>query len=297
MLAMTASRPSRPYLQAVSTSSVQSTRTDAELIAAVVAGNDRVTVELYERLIGVIDKSLFRVFGRREIDHDDLVQTTFEQVVLTLARGSYAGNCSLKTWAARISVNVGLNALRSRRRERRVVDHSAEFPPEYASSIDVERQSDARAALRVVMSQLADMNPRRAEAVLLHDIQGYDLGEVAVMTSVSVTAAQSRLVRGRRELLKRLDGQRKPAPKVGLAGALRNLLGRKQSGPAELAQPDDGELDTDDVLDKLNLDREEVNGELLSGPDRAPGSDVAGAQLSAGSQLNARPAQTRGGSK
>jgi RNA polymerase sigma-70 factor (ECF subfamily) len=213
-------------------------RTDAELIAAVVAGNDRVTMELYERLIGVIDKSLYRVFGRREADHDDLVQTTFEQVVLTLARGSYAGNCSLKTWAARISVNVGLNALRSRRRERRVVDHSAEFPVEYAAQVDVERQSEARAALRVVMTQLADMNPRRAEAVLLHDIQGHDLGEVATMTKVSVTAAQSRLVRGRRELLKRLDGQeRKAAPKAGLGGLLRSLLYRgREETDAETAR-------------------------------------------------------------
>jgi RNA polymerase sigma-70 factor, ECF subfamily len=231
---MTTSRQSRPWLQAVSNSSVpQGTRTDAELIAAVVAGNDRVTIELYDRLVGVIDKSLFRVFGRREADHDDLVQTTFEQVVLTLARGSYAGNCSLKTWAARISVNVGLNALRSRRRERRVVDHSAEFPLEFPANVDVERQSDARAALRVVMAQLAEMNPRRAEAVLLHDIQGYDLGEVALMTRVSITAAQSRLVRGRRELLKRLDGQqRKPSPKAGLTGVLRGLLGRASESNA-----------------------------------------------------------------
>jgi RNA polymerase sigma-70 factor (ECF subfamily) len=182
---------------------------DEELISAVLAGHDRVTTELYSRLVGVIDKSLYRVFGRREADHDDLVQTTFEQVVLTLTRGSYARNCSLKTWAARISVNVGLNALRSRRRERRVLDRNAEYPGECAASVDVERQSDARAALQVVMGELADMNPRRAQAVLLHDVQGYDLTEVAAMTDVSVTAAQSRLVRGRRELLKRLDSLQK----------------------------------------------------------------------------------------
>ncbi len=89
-----------------------------------------VAAALYDRLSGVIDRSLYRVFGRRETDHDDLVQSVFEQVVLTLARGSYAGNCSLKTWAARISSNVGLNALRARRRERKVVDHSADLPGE-----------------------------------------------------------------------------------------------------------------------------------------------------------------------
>ncbi|HEX2730321.1 MAG TPA: RNA polymerase sigma factor [Polyangiaceae bacterium] len=236
---MTTSRPSRPWLQAVSTGSVQGGRSDAELIEAVVTGNDRVTAELYGRLIGVVDKSLFRVFGRREVDHDDLVQTAFEQVVLTLARGSYEGNCSLKTWAARISVNVGLNALRSRRRERSVVDHNVEFPLESPSGLDVERQSDARAALRVVMAELADMNPRRAEAVLLHDIQGYDLAEVATMTSVSVTAAQSRLVRGRRELLKRLDSHGRKGGWAGSAGrALQSLFGSKRAQSEASELPD-----------------------------------------------------------
>jgi RNA polymerase sigma-70 factor (ECF subfamily) len=212
MLAMSSSSSARPWLQPVSNSSVAPPAlSDSELIAAVVGGDNRVAAQLYDRLSGVIDRSLYRVFGRREVDHDDLVQTSFEQVVLTLTRGSYAGNCSLKTWAARISVNVGLNALRSRRRERKVMDHSVEFPADCASDQDVERHSNARLVLRVVMGELAEMNPRRAQAVLLHDIQGYDLSEVAAMTDVSITAAQSRLVRGRKELLKRLDAHERRA--------------------------------------------------------------------------------------
>lgn len=217
MLAMSRPSPVRPWLQPVSSRSAAPGLSDAELIAAVLAGDHRVAAQLYDRLVGVIDRSLYRVFGRREVDHDDLVQTAFEQVVLTLTRGSYAGNCSLKTWAARISVNVGLNALRSRRRERKVVDYSVEFSVESVDSaedVDVDRRSDARAALRTVMAQLSEMNPRRAQAVILHDIQGYDLGEVAAMTEVSITAAQSRLVRGRKELLKRLDSEdRKARPR------------------------------------------------------------------------------------
>lgn len=210
MTAMSRPSASRPWLRPVSSSSVVPVvLTDEELIAAVVGGHDRVAAELYDRLVGTIDRSLYRVFGRRELDHDDLVQACFEQVVLTLTRGSYAGNCSLKTWAARISANVALNALRSRRRERKVLDHSVEYPIESAGEIDVERQSAARAALRIVMEQLAEMNPRRAQAVLLHDVEGYDLAEVAAMTEVTITAAQSRLVRGRKELLRRLDAQQR----------------------------------------------------------------------------------------
>lgn len=217
MLVMTSASSARPWLRPVRSGRPEQL-SDEELIAAILAGNNRVAAALYDRLSGVIDRSLYRVFGRRETDHDDLVQSVFEQVVLTLARGSYAGNCSLKTWAARISSNVGLNALRARRRERKVVDHSADLPGEptlspqsstYSSqsvaSVDLERQSSARATLQLVMGELSEMNPRRAEALILHDIEGYDLEEIAAMTKISVAAAQSRLVRGRKELLKRLD--------------------------------------------------------------------------------------------
>jgi DNA-directed RNA polymerase specialized sigma24 family protein len=48
------------------------------------------------------------------------------------------------------------------------------------------------------------MKPERAETVFLHDVLGHDLAEIALLTRVSVAAAQSRLVRGRRELRHRL---------------------------------------------------------------------------------------------
>jgi RNA polymerase sigma-70 factor (ECF subfamily) len=194
----------RPWLRQVSNRSGRE-YTEEELVAAVQDGNDRVAAELHARLVTVVDRTLLRVFGRRELDHDDLMQAAFEQIVLTLARRTYAGNCSLKTWAARVTANVGLNALRSRRRERTVLDRTQTEPVEGVCSGDIERASHARAQLRKVMDALAGMNRRRAHAVFLHDIEGYALQEIAAMTGVSLAAAQSRLVRGRRELLLRLE--------------------------------------------------------------------------------------------
>lgn len=193
----------RPWLRPIGGSSNQEL-TDQELVAAVQEGNDRVAAALYERLASVVDRTLLRIFGRREIDHDDLMQAAFEQIVLTLTRRTYAGNCSLKTWAARVTANVGLNALRSRRRERTVFDRGV-TDVEGAGGGDFERAAHARNQLRAVMSALSEMNGRRAQAVFLHDIEGYALQEISTMTGVSLAAAQSRLVRGRRELLKRLE--------------------------------------------------------------------------------------------
>lgn len=207
MLAMSASSSARPWLRPVrSAPREQEQVTDDQLISAVLNGQEQVAGQMYDALAPVIDRTLYRVFGRREYDHDDLVQAAFEQVILTIARGSYRRGCSLKTWAARVSGNVALNALRSRRRERRVLDHNAALPLDGPDTYDLEGRAEARSALKLVRAELAQMNPRRSQAILLHDIEGYGLEEIAKMTNTTVAAAQSRLVRARKELLKRING-------------------------------------------------------------------------------------------
>jgi len=88
---------------------------DEALITAVARGDTRASEGLYDRLAGVVDHALFRVFGRREPDHDDLVQATFEQIVTTLARQRFGRACNLPSLACSIATNVGVDALRTRR--------------------------------------------------------------------------------------------------------------------------------------------------------------------------------------
>jgi DNA-directed RNA polymerase specialized sigma24 family protein len=52
---------------------------------------------------------------------------------------------------------------------------------------------------------LGEMNAAQVEVLLLHDVVGHDLSEIALMLGVSMPAAQSRLFRGRRELRQRLE--------------------------------------------------------------------------------------------
>jgi len=185
---------------------------DDALIDAVVAGDPEVAAQLYERLVAVVDRTLYRVLGRREADHDDLVQGCFEQIIKTLATRRFARACSLKTWAASVATNVGLNALRARRRERAVVDRRTAAEAAAAmrpSQDDPERDADLRRELDQLRALLVDMNPERAEAVVLHQVLGYELAEIAALTGVSIAAAQSRLSRGRRELLERFERMRR----------------------------------------------------------------------------------------
>jgi RNA polymerase sigma-70 factor, ECF subfamily len=184
---------------------------DEALIEAVARGDSRVAGELYDRLVRVVDRTLYRIFGRREPDHDDLVQATFEQIIITLTKRRFAGACSLSSWASTVASHVGLNALRSRRRERRVLSwgDDADRTLHVASQeADLEHQAGVRKEIDRVRSHLASMDIAKATTVLLHDVFGHDLAEIAVLTGVSVSAAQSRLVRGRKELLSRLDAER-----------------------------------------------------------------------------------------
>jgi len=180
---------------------------DEALVLALRNGDGQKAAILYDRLIRVVDGALVRIIGRREQDHDDLVQSVFEQIIIALGKDHFDGGGTLRGWAAAIACNLGLNALRSRIRERRVVDRARDGDIEArraGAQIDVEREASARSELTRVCEELAALSREKATAVLLYDVFGHDLTEVAALTGVSVAAAQSRLVRGRKELHDRL---------------------------------------------------------------------------------------------
>jgi RNA polymerase sigma-70 factor (ECF subfamily) len=179
--------------------------TEAMLIEAVVQGDDRVAGLLYERLFPSIDRALCRLFGGRDRDHDDLVQTSLLQVVSSIAAHKFNGACPLAAWASAIATKVGLMALRSRCRERRVIDTSESVEGVRAArNHEIEPELDARARLRQVQLALAALTAPRAEALVLHDVVGYEIPEISALTGASPSAVQSRLVRGRRELMRLL---------------------------------------------------------------------------------------------
>lgn len=183
---------------------------DAELLSALSAQDPRAGAALYDRLIRVVEWTILRVVGQRSSDHDDLVQSAFEQIVISLYQRRYARECSLTSWASAISCHVALNALRARRRRRWFGSDRARPELDPVARPDLESQLAARQALERIRNELARMNPARAEVLVLHEINGLELSEIASVLGISVAAAQSRLVRGRRELMQRLEP---PSPK------------------------------------------------------------------------------------
>ncbi len=172
---------------------------DARLVAAVRSGNSAMAGAFYDRTRGMVARTVQRLLGASDSDFDDLVQVALIELLRSLDR--YRGECSLDTWTATISANVVYKHIRRRGLERHIF--ARELAPE-----DVPQTAHQRPVLRGmverVMHHLAQMAHERAWTFLLHDVHGYSLEEVAGITGATVAAAQSRLVRGRREVHERI---------------------------------------------------------------------------------------------
>jgi RNA polymerase sigma-70 factor (ECF subfamily) len=138
---------------------------------------------------------------------------------MTLSHRKFARACSLSSWASSVTAHVAFNEIRARSRERKVLDRTRDPEAEgddQQHRDDLEAEVGVRQDLARVRIYLSEMDWGRAATVFLHDVLGYELAEISVLTGVSVAAAQSRLVRGRRELQDRLakgrDWRARPQP-------------------------------------------------------------------------------------
>ena len=153
-----------------------------------------------------VDTVVRRLIGSRDPEYEDLVQSSLVNVIATMDHGKFRGECPPGGWAAVIARNVAVDAIRARARERRVFQHGwdaavADDRSRVVAEPNPERLTDIHLTLDRVNRALAGLGPKKARVVYLHDVLGYELGEVATMLGTTVAAAQSRLVRGRREIV------------------------------------------------------------------------------------------------
>jgi RNA polymerase sigma-70 factor (ECF subfamily) len=183
---------------------------DEEIIAGLVAGQEWAAEALYDRVHRVVDRTLRRLLKASEFDYEDLLQITFERIIRTLLERRFRGACNLSTWAAAIASRVGIDAFRSKMRARDIFDGKRDADDgAVLNGQSLERQLEARSEVELLQSILGVMDPRQAETVVLHDLFGHELSEIAVLMGVSVAAAQSRLARGRKDLLRRVEIRRR----------------------------------------------------------------------------------------
>lgn len=164
-------------------------------------------LEAFNGLVELYQDYLFSMVVRSVRDRDvaeDAVQEAFFSAYRNLA--SFSGT-SFRSWLTRIAINAARDILR--KRKRRPSEPYPEWedeswqPPAPAAEgpeqVSLARQQ--RAALAEAMTSIT--GDQRA-AIVLYDVQGYDYGEIAEMTGVSVGTVKSRIHRGRLALREHL---------------------------------------------------------------------------------------------
>lgn len=192
---------------------------DGQLLAAVRAGTAGTAGRLYDRLRPVVDRTICRLLGPSDQDHQDIAQLALIELVRSIDR--YRGDCPLDAWTATLTAHVVYKHIRHRQVERRTMAAVSPTPMLEAphTAPGPARETLMRGLLARVTTHLESMDTRRAWAVALHDVHGHDLKEVAAIMGSTVAAAQTRLSRGRRELHDRI------AADPELAGALERVGG------------------------------------------------------------------------
>ncbi|MFI5309419.1 MAG: RNA polymerase sigma factor, partial [Polyangiales bacterium] len=175
---------------------------DEALLAALRRSDPGAATALHDRARPLVDRTVARLLGRGDMDREDVAQLAMIELVTTIGR--FRGDCSLDGWISMITARVVYKHLRRRKTERRIF--AAPTLEEPAAPAFQQRGNAPllRGVVDRVRSHLQTLEPSKAWTFLLHDVWGYDLQEIAQIMGVRVTAAQTRLSRGRRELHERI---------------------------------------------------------------------------------------------
>jgi RNA polymerase sigma-70 factor (ECF subfamily) len=144
-----------------------------------------------------------RILGNRDRALD-ATQDTFLTVFRKAAQ--FQGRSALGTWIYRIAVNTCYDQIR--RAQRRPVEP---LPDHIDPSDPAAEEHIESAALRPEIERaLATLPVEFMNAVILSDLEGLSLPEVAEVLAVPVGTVKSRVFRGRRLLAQRLGNQTTP---------------------------------------------------------------------------------------
>lgn len=180
---------------------------DVRFIAALSPGDAAWATALHDRVRPRIEKTVHRLLGGRDPDQEDIVQHALIELVSNIDR--YRGDCPVESWASAIAAHAVYNHIRRRKVERRIFRNLSDALLDRAASpLRLDREGFVHSALARALAHLDAMEEKKAWTFFLHDVWGYDLREIAEITGVSASAAQTRLVRGRQEIARKIAGDR-----------------------------------------------------------------------------------------
>jgi RNA polymerase sigma-70 factor, ECF subfamily len=138
-----------------------------------------------------------------------VVQESFQRAFIHLNR--FKGDSRFSTWVCRIVTNTALMRLRKKRAWR---EFSLDGPPESDRCLPQLKVKDARPnpeqlysqkeRKRILLAAIDELRPGVGRAIMLRELDGRSTEETALILGISVSAVKSRLLNGRRKLLRKL---------------------------------------------------------------------------------------------
>jgi RNA polymerase sigma-70 factor, ECF subfamily len=201
--------------------------TDAELLAAHVAGD----TDAFGRLFARHRDRLWAVALRTMGNPHDAADGLQDGLVSAYRRAeTFRGDAAVTTWLHRVVVNACLDRIRAAKvRRAEALPDDLDEQRDRGSTLTATRETDdpEQAAIRddrrrALLEALKTLPAEQRAALVLVDIEGHSVAEVAVMLECAEGTVKSRCSRGRERL----------------AELLRDRLADPPGGDAAHAEPD-----------------------------------------------------------
>jgi len=189
---------------------------EADLIRRVQAGDEMAFRDVVERYQAKVFSIIFGIL-RNHNDAEDIAQQVFAKIYFSIR--SFDFRSSLLTWIYKITVNECYDYLR-KKKVRKLV-YESDFSEEDSlkmenteAAIDMNRPVDVNLAQRDLVNKLlSKISEEDRSLILLKEVEGHSVEELAHMTGMNENTIKVKLFRARQKLLKaaqrltRLPGQ------------------------------------------------------------------------------------------
>lgn len=189
-------------LSAVGSSTEQTPawQTERDLVQRCVAGDQGAWRVLYERHYSDVDR-LVTALGITDSEGDDLCQEIFLLIYRSLP--TFRGEAQLGSWIYRLATREAIRFAKRRRLRKRMAEifireRRPRLPPDWA-----ETEAGRRHYLQQVLSRLS---PERRLVLVLSEIEGLPVGEIARIADCAENTVWTRLHRARLDLAKMAEG-------------------------------------------------------------------------------------------
>ncbi|MEU4378625.1 RNA polymerase sigma factor SigM [Micromonospora echinofusca] len=186
----------------VSSSAPPAGAADLDLLHAHVAGDPHAFAELFHRHRDRLWAVALRTLGDREEAADAL-----QDALLSAHRaaGRFRGDSAVTTWLHRIVVNACLDRIRRRQAHPTVpLPDGVRDTDSGTGGVEPAAPVQDHDTALVVRQALAELPAEQRAALILVDVQGYPVAEVARILGVAEGTVKSRCARGRARLATQL---------------------------------------------------------------------------------------------